>query len=56
MKEIQDKIIELLSSLSHEEQNQVINNIRDDNREKRMKEIYLYETKINEIKRSMDKI
>jgi thymidine kinase len=56
MKEIQDRISELLSSLNYEDQNEVINNIRNENREKRMQEINFHESKAAEIRRSMNKL
>lgn len=56
MKEVQDKIQELLNTLGYEEQNTLLGNIRNENREKRMKEIYFYESRAAEIRRSMDKI
>ena len=56
MKETQDKISELLSGLNYEEQNEVINNIRNENRDKRMQEINFHESKAAEIRRSMNKL
>ena len=56
MKEIQDRISELLNELSYEDQNEVINNIRNENRQKRIQEINFHESKAAEIRRSMNKL
>lgn len=56
IKEAEENIKKILSHLPYKERDVVINNIRMEARDSRMKEIHCLEDRIHEIRRTLDKV